>query len=534
MKKILLISVMTCCSLTAYCQKGITFSVEELSKPENLLPTSSYSDICAKLILSDANMRPSQAKKDSINRYGIIARSEASDLVNIGYHSFFNGVYQAYADHRPLVLSPDMIWLLISQGFARHVSSDSEKMRKYFVDFQGKKTLEATAKGTIVWENIFPQFTKQIGEYTGKDLIDILSADFSTTTPVEKVASEITIMEAMKPYFEYVVFYVVCGIPEITLTGTAEDWQKILDKTKQLGKYDLEWWTKELEPVLTQFVKASKGDVNKEFWRNIFKQHTLKKYGNPKVIDGWFVTFFPYDKKGKRNNLKQLSGGDDLPEEIVKVDLKLVTIYEDETVTTTPLELWAGFFGLEQNQENFALTPKIGWMIREKDNAVQEQQVQKLESELKKTNGTISIRVGEIPEALFQLDSIGYLDITFTGKIIIPEQLTAVKIGRLKLSGEIDEPEEKRIRNMFPKSEVTITNLNNREPTPLLDVDDASTTTPVTPLIIIDGIEAIGNELKNLIPEDMESFKILKEDEATKLYGKRGKSGAIVVTLKKN
>jgi hypothetical protein len=199
-----------------YCQKGITFSVEELSKPENLLPISSYSDIYVKLILSDANILPSQAKKDSINRYNIIAKSEALNLVNFGYHSFFNGVYQAYADHRPLVLSPDMIWLLISQGFARHVSSDPEKMRKYFVDFLDKKTLEVTAKGTIVWEDIFPQFTKQIGEYTGKDLIDLLSADFSTTTPVEKVASEITIMEAMKPYFEYVVFYVICGIPDFS------------------------------------------------------------------------------------------------------------------------------------------------------------------------------------------------------------------------------------------------------------------------------------------------------------------------------
>jgi hypothetical protein len=244
------------------------------------------------------------------------------------------------------------------------------------------------------------------------------------------------------------------------------------------------------------------------------------------------VTFFPYDNKGKRNNLKQLSGGDDLPEEIVKVDLKLVTIYADETITT-PLELWAGFFGLEQNQENFALTPKIGWMIRKKDDVVQEQ-IQKFESELKNRNGEISIRVREIPETLFKLDSIKVLDITFTGKIIIPEQLKAVKIGRLKLSGEIDEPEKERIRNMFPESEVIIRYINTQELTPLLDVDDTSTISTITPvLVIIDGIEVIGNELGKLAPEDIESFKILKEDEATKLYGKRGKSGVIVVTLKK-
>lgn len=50
-------------------------------------------------------------------------------------------MYQAYADHRPFVLSPDMIWLLISQGFAQHVNANHESLRKYFVDFSGKQSL---------------------------------------------------------------------------------------------------------------------------------------------------------------------------------------------------------------------------------------------------------------------------------------------------------------------------------------------------------------------------------------------------------
>ena len=41
-------------------------------------------------------------------------------------------------------------------------------------------------------------------------------------------------MEAMKPYFEFIVMYIVCGIPEITLEGTPEDWEKVLDKARRL------------------------------------------------------------------------------------------------------------------------------------------------------------------------------------------------------------------------------------------------------------------------------------------------------------
>ena len=131
-------------------------------------------------------------------------------------------MYQAYANHRPFVLSPDMIWLLINQGFARHVNANQESMRDLFVDFSGKQSLIVKANKkledpTLSWEEIFPLFTNQISNHTGSNLVETLTCNFSTTTSLEKVASEITIMETMKPYFEFIVMYIVCGIPEITL-----------------------------------------------------------------------------------------------------------------------------------------------------------------------------------------------------------------------------------------------------------------------------------------------------------------------------
>ena len=78
------------------------------------------------------------------------------------------------------------------------------------------------------------------------------------------------------------------------------------------------------------------------------------------------MKFFPYDKEGKRNNLKQLEGKNCLPDEIVKVDVKYQEVYGD-AIKETPLEFWAGFIGLEQNSKTFALRPQIGWMVRKKD-----------------------------------------------------------------------------------------------------------------------------------------------------------------------
>lgn len=53
-----------------------------------------------------------------------------------------------------------------------------------------------------------------------------------------------------------------------------------------------------------------------------------------------------------------------------------------------------------------------------------------------------------------------------------------------------------------------------------------------SPLILIDGFEASTDNLARLLPDDIESFSILKDASATVLYGARGANGIIVVTTK--
>ena len=466
MKKIiLLLPVLLMIAFPAFCRADITFTVEKLSKPTKKLYTSSAQEIYEGLIRLDAGTEYNRESDKIDYHYDIIAKSKTTgELASLGYHPFFRGMFSAYADHRPFVLSPDMIWLLISQGFAQHVNANAEKLRDRFVDFTGKLTLLVeTQKVTLdnpdsPWEEIFPHFTEQIAKHTGAKLMDTLTSDFSTTTPVERVASQITIMEAMKPYFEFVVFRPVCGIPVITLKGTPQDWQRILDKTRQLAGYDLAWWTSELEPLLQEFVNASKGNIKTDFWRNMFKYHSQKQYGAPLLVDGWIVKFFPYDKHGNRNTLKELPYDDNLPIEIAKVDVKYVDMV---TNTTTPLELWAGFIGLEQNDNDYTLTPKIGWMIRKKDvrnDALRQKFLSEIKSNDEGEQGQISIRVKEVPEALLNLDEIQNLEIRFIGKINIPDGLAKVKIGTMSLFGEIDAAGEERIRKLFPKTKLYIEN----------------------------------------------------------------------------
>jgi hypothetical protein len=115
------------------------------------------------------------------------------------------------------------------------------------------------------WESLFPEFVEKIGSYTGKDLIDALSSDFTTTTPTSLIASQITIMDAMKQYFKYKVLMGGCGIPEITIEGSVEDWRKILLKLNSLSKYDLEWWISSIKPIIQEIINTKLGQFDRTF-----------------------------------------------------------------------------------------------------------------------------------------------------------------------------------------------------------------------------------------------------------------------------
>ena len=41
------------------------------------------------------------------------------------------------------------------------------------------------------------------------------------------------------------------------LEGHGDDWKMLREKTLSLAKFDLEWWTAPLKPILDEFVRAS-------------------------------------------------------------------------------------------------------------------------------------------------------------------------------------------------------------------------------------------------------------------------------------
>ena len=207
-----------------------------------------------------------------------------------------SAVNLAYALHYPLVLSPDAIWMCVTQGLSQHINTNAEKLRNMFVEHEGKEIVvrrDNFVKGSPdnPWPEVFDEFSEQT-HY-------LLTPEFSTTGPTEKAAAQVVLLGSFKKYFNY-AFMTMCGIPEIT--GTVDDWKKLRNRVLGLARYDLDWWITALKPVLDQFVAAASGSVDREFWSNFYKEDGSS--GEPYII-GWICTLFPYTGKGKNLSCKE-------------------------------------------------------------------------------------------------------------------------------------------------------------------------------------------------------------------------------------
>ena len=149
-----------------------------------------------------------------------------------GINYFLYTLQLAFTQHKSIYLSPDMFWLLICQGISEHINHNTEFFRTHFNLPQEKKTIEVRRDefikgGKNDWENIFPDFSKKINEFIGDELYTDFVLHFSTTTSKETTAFEIAFMDSFSKFFDYRL-YTLCGIPEIKLLGTVEDYQKII------------------------------------------------------------------------------------------------------------------------------------------------------------------------------------------------------------------------------------------------------------------------------------------------------------------
>jgi len=205
-----------------------------------------------KIELYPENLPIDKLEKKSINNILsketlALSLDENKDLAFLGSNvPLLYGFYTSHAKHYPIRIKPDDIWLLIVQAFSHHVNANSEELRNYFVNFEGKKALTVNYNGIYsiknvdkkILENFAYQINEQMKKYLGEEILQILTPNFTTTDFNSTIVSKLSIMGAFKKYFEYTMNLATCGIPYIILEGSIGDYKSIKEKAEKLSKYE--------------------------------------------------------------------------------------------------------------------------------------------------------------------------------------------------------------------------------------------------------------------------------------------------------
>ena len=336
-----------------------------------------------KIELNPENLPISELEKESIDT--LINKDTLGYSFDInqklGYLAYkvpvLSGFFKAYCNHYPIRIKPDDIWLLIIQCFSYHVNENSQKLRNYFVNFDGQQKLEIKIECEKIEKEHLEIFVKEVNkkmkDFLGNELLENLIPNFTTTDNNSKLVCQISILNTFQKYFRYFFNQINCGIPYIILEGTSEDYKKIILKAKNLRKYDFEWYIDRIIPIIEKMVEAKEGKIDINFFKNIIQNEEVieKRYQDCSLlrykinyIDGWIVKFFGYIKNAEGNLVRfindKIEGEEinNLPNQILNAPF--IIRKEDNSIKNMKFE--AGFFGCEQNEKK-EVNLSIGWLV---------------------------------------------------------------------------------------------------------------------------------------------------------------------------
>jgi len=187
-------------------------------------------------------------------------------------NSFFDALYLAYVRHGELVLSPDDVWLQINHCFCKYANKFQDKLRNKIVPYddafmQYKSNLTEEEKKFAIlkpkhkdlvviydetepnaqdlrdkgfrWDLIINKLSDILRKNTNNVLSSKLECNFSTTGPIEKVSSQISLMTIFEKYSIWNYIKVICGIQKVHFLGEEKDWIDLEKKLLKLKDYEL-------------------------------------------------------------------------------------------------------------------------------------------------------------------------------------------------------------------------------------------------------------------------------------------------------
>lgn len=222
---------------------------------------------------------------------------------------FFQAVHACFTNHHALTLRPEVLMHLIVHEIATTVHKYPNEFRHLFTSSQDQIKIEVRhdilelGHSASPWGEAISLFDPELRQVVPAGIMEHLMPEFTTSTTHTRAASLVAFMDAAKQFYNYRID-TWCGIPEIRLAGTPEDYRKILRAAAALSEAfasRLNSYFTHLLPVLETLCRQAEGaPFDSDFWSSIYK---FKSESGGDRFNGWITTFINSIQSAKDGQL---------------------------------------------------------------------------------------------------------------------------------------------------------------------------------------------------------------------------------------
>ncbi|OAA58300.1 hypothetical protein ISF_06839 [Cordyceps fumosorosea ARSEF 2679] len=230
-------------------------------------------------------------------------RAFAPNTIYPSSDSVVRGALEAWAQHQHLVLRPDEVWFEVLAQLNFYMAAHAEEVRHLFVDFDGQEEIVVKA---FTWRDVISSFAGEIQKRVKTDwLKEWIMPGFSTSNEDDGMTATVLMMGLVKQYFSF-TGGIICGLPQVTLLGTRDDWARLVEKLDRLSEFGEEpqEYAENLRPIFNRFVRTfdePDSEEIKTFWRQIVRAEHHMTCGKGAIefnITGWILGLLYWNENG--------------------------------------------------------------------------------------------------------------------------------------------------------------------------------------------------------------------------------------------
>ncbi len=222
------------------------------------------------------------------------------EAVNGPFSKLYVSAHNAFEKHANLSISPEVFWYAIVHEVAILVKSKPGTYGHLFTKNPSEVVMLTVRDDNLVYGSDSNDWGETISKFEGllrqnmeNEIVDLFLPQFSTSSEESDIATLVSFMDTVSKYYKFSVL-TLCGIPNVQINGTLQDWQLLVKSTEKVSGLfpELYGYFEDLIPVLKNITATlSETEIDLKFWKSIYKVNSQS--GGDRA-SGWLTALSAY------------------------------------------------------------------------------------------------------------------------------------------------------------------------------------------------------------------------------------------------